>query len=99
MIRFIEKAVSHHPKLSLKVNKGEHHRIMKTGWLGSVWIVESKRSYRVETTGDVGKYLNGEIIKLHGQNAGENTKGYKYWYIDSVDDVEKIIEIYGRLHG
>lgn len=28
----IKSAVDTQPQLSLKLNKGEHHRIMKTGW-------------------------------------------------------------------
>lgn len=99
MIEFIEKAVSNNPDLSIKEIQGEYHRIMKTGWHGSLWIVKTaRRGYRVETTGDVGTNLNSEIRDLLGRdNDRETTKGYKIWFTDNIAEVEKIIGIYGRL--
>jgi len=75
----IKSAVDAQPELSLKLNKGEHHRIMKTGWHGSLWIVKTaRRGFRVETTGDIGTNLNSEIRNFLGRdNDREATKGYK----------------------
>lgn len=99
MIEFIENAVSRLPGLTVKENRGEHHRIMKTGWHGSLWIVKTERlGYRVETTGSVGAALNSEIRTLLGRdNDRETVKGYKVWYVDDTADVEKIIGIYERI--
>ena len=39
----IKSAVEAQADLKLKLNKGEHHRIMKAGWNGSLWIVKTER--------------------------------------------------------
>ena len=98
MIEIIEKAVFRYPDLTVKENKGEHHRVMKAGRHGSLWIVKTgKLGYRVETTGSVGTVLNSEIRILLGRdNDRETVKGYKVWYVDGIADVEKIIALYGR---
>jgi hypothetical protein len=95
----IKSAVDARIILSLKLNKGEHHRIMKTGWQGSLWIFKTeKRGYRVETTGSVGARLNPEIRNFLGRDYDRETvKGYKIWFVDTDDEVKKIIDIYGRI--
>lgn len=99
MIEFIVSAVSRNPDLSIKEIQGEHHRIMKTGWHGSLWIVKTAtRGYRIETTGSVATHLNSEIKTLLGRdNDKETVKGYKIWFAENDSDVEKIINIYGKL--
>ena len=38
-IEIVESAVlKYHPELSLKINKGDRHRIMKRDWKGSISI-------------------------------------------------------------
>lgn len=99
MSEIIKKAVDANSELSLKLNKGEHYRIMKTGWFGSLWIYKTEtRGYRVETTGSVGTRLNPEIKGFLGRDYDhETTKGYKIWYVDTADEVRQIIEMYGRI--
>lgn len=99
MIRFIEIAVSRNPDLSVKEIQGEHHRIMKTKWFGSLWIVKTaRRGYRLETTGDVATRLNSEIRNLLGRDFDKQTvKGYKVWFVETASDVEKIIGVYGQM--
>lgn len=95
----IKSAVDAESELSLKLNKGENHRVMKTGWHGSLWIYKTiTRGYRVETTGSVGTRLNSEIRNFLGKDPDHVTvKGYKIWYVDTADEVKRIIEIYGRI--
>ena len=95
----IKSAVEAQSELSLQLNKHDHHRIKKTGWHGSLWIFKTeKRGYRVETTGSVGESLNPEIKNFLGKDHDRTTvKGYKLWFVDTADEVKKIIEIYGRI--
>ncbi len=99
MIEFIKTAVSQNPDLSLKFIQGGHHRIMKSGWYGSLWIIKTAtRGYRVETTGSVATNLNPEISILLGRdNDIETDRGYKGWFVEKISDVEKIINSYGRI--
>jgi len=99
ILEFIESAVKKQPKLNLKPNKGGHHRIINTGWYGSLWIVKTATNgFRVETTGTVGTSLNPEIRNFLGrENERESVKGYKIWFVENPSDVEKIIGIYGKL--
>lgn len=95
----IKSAVDAQSELSLKLNKGEHHRIMKTGWHGSLWIYKTeRRGYRVETTGSVGTHLNPAIKNFLGRDYDHETvKGYKIWFVDTVGEVKKIIDLYGQI--
>jgi hypothetical protein len=99
MDEVIKSAIETHLELSLKLNKGEHHRIMKTGWTGSLWIFKTETlGYRVETTGSVGTRLNPEIKNFLKRDFDRETvKGYKIWYVDTAGEVRKIIDIYGRI--
>lgn len=94
----IKSAVDAQPELSLKLNKGENHRIMKTGWRGSLWIFKTeKRGYNITTTGSTGTSLNPEIKNFLGRDYDRETvKGYKLWFVNTADEVKKIIDIYGR---
>lgn len=95
----IKIAVDEQPALSLKLNKGEHYRIMKSGWHGSLWIFKTEtRGYRIETTGSVGTHLNPEIKTALGKDHEQVTvKGYKIWFVDTFNEVKKIIKIYGQI--
>ena len=97
--QFIESTVLSSSKLSLKINQGENYRIMKTGWNGSLWIYKTeRRGYRMETTGEVGTRLNSEIRNFLGRDYDHETvKGYKIWFVDTADEVRRIIEIYDRI--
>lgn len=99
MDKDIKSMVDAQPKLSLKLNKGEHHRIMKIGWDGSLWIFKTEtRGYRVETTGSVGTRLNPRIKNLLKKDYDHETaKGYKIWFVETIGEVKKIIEIYGQI--
>lgn len=99
MIEFIKSAVAKQSELSLKLVEGGHHRIMKTGLRGSLWVLKTKKSgYRIETNGSVGTLLNPEIkLQLGRDYDDETTKGYKIWFVDSPDEVNKIIDIYGQI--
>jgi hypothetical protein len=99
MIDLIVTAVAKQPELSLKINKGDHYRIMKSGWYGSLWIYKTeRRGFRVEPTGSVGTHLNLQIKQFLGRDYDQVTvKGYKIWFVDTPDEVRKIIEIYGRI--
>ena len=89
----IKSAVDAQSDLSFKLNKGEHYRIMKTGHHGSLWIFKTeRRGYRVETTGSVGTSLNPEIRNLLGKEYDhESVKGYKIWFVDTVDEVKNLL--------
>ena len=95
----IKSAIDAQPELSLKLNKGEHHRIIKTGWHGSLWIFKTeRRGYRVETTGSVGTRLNPQIKNfLRRDYDYETIKGYKIWFVETIGEVKKIIDIYGQI--
>jgi hypothetical protein len=95
----IKSAVDANSELSLKLNKGDHHRIMKAGWHGSLWIFKTeRRGYRVETTGSVGAHLNSQIKHLLGRDCDHVTvKGYKIWFVDTDHEVKKIIDLYGQM--
>lgn len=95
----IKSAVDAQSALSLKLNKGEHHRIMKTGWHGSLWVFKTeKRGYRVETTGSVGTRLNSEIRNFLGRDyERETVKGYKVWFVETANEVKKIIDTFERM--
>ena len=99
MIEFIKSAIDGQLELSLKLVEGGHHRIMKTGWHGSLWTVKTAtHGYRVETTGSVGTSLNSEIKNLLGRDYDRETvKDYKIWFVENNWGVEKIINIYARL--
>ncbi len=96
MIEFVRTSVSRQPTLSLKKNQTEH-RIMKSGWKGSLWIGTRYDGYRLQTTGSVATILDKEIERFQGNPVGENKKGYKFWYVDDSRIVEEIIEIFGRV--
>jgi hypothetical protein len=99
MDKHIKSAIDAQSELSLKLTEGDHHRIMKTGWHGSLWIFKTeRRGYRIETTGSVGTHLNPKIKNFLGRDYDQETvKGYKVWFVETVGKVEKIIEIYGQI--
>ena len=50
----------------------------------------TRRGYRIETTGSVSTLLNPEIRNLLGKEYDhESVKGYKIWFVDTVDKVKK----------
>jgi hypothetical protein len=99
MIEHIKSSVLRHSKLSLKVNKNEY-RVMKSDCKGSLWIGNWKgKKYngtRVQTTGEIASILDKEIELLKSSNYIGNPKGYKYWYVENAQDIEKLIDILGQ---
>ncbi len=98
-LEFIASAVLLNPDLSVKEVPGGYHRIMKSGWHGSLWINKTAtRGYRIVTTGSTGTTLNPEIKLLLGRDNDEETaEGYKVWFVENKSDVEKVISLYGQL--
>ena len=90
MIDFIKNLVSHYPNLKYKRNQGED-RVRKIGVKGSLWIKRRYEGFCLKTTSEIASILDREIERLHGDPIGEHL-GYKYWYIDDLQTVEKIFE-------
>ncbi len=91
----IQAAVARHESLTLKVNKGERHRITKRGLRGSLWITPLVGRFKLLPSGDVGPELHASVAARHGPKAGQD-QGRSYWYIDRVDDVEALIQTLGK---
>ena len=51
VINVVERAVERNKKLSLKVNVGDEHRVMRSGLRGSLWIRRRFKGFRALTTG------------------------------------------------
>ena len=94
MFEFIKGTADKHKRLSHQLNKGENHRISKTGVGGSLWITPRPRfgAYDLETTGEAAKQLNPELTRRFGKNTSEKiAKGYKIWRVENQKDVEAVI--------
>lgn len=95
----IKAIVDQLPLLSLQVNIGEKHRIMHSGIkLGSLWIEPRVRGYNVLSTGDAETLLLQFLYSHFGVEKGENSKGRKYWEIQDIDGVAKIIQRFAEPH-
>ena len=73
---------------------------MKGGCKGSLWVGKWKgKKYngtRVQTTGEIASILNEKIESLPTSNYIDDPKGYKYWYIENPQDIEKLINFFGQ---
>jgi hypothetical protein len=90
----IKAIVDQFPSLSLKVNIGERHRIMRSGIKrGSLWIAPRVRGYNVIPTGEVETLILHFLHSHFGVESGGDSKGrWKYWDIPDLDGVAKIIQ-------
>ena len=91
----IKSAVNQHPILSIKLNKGMRHRIMKIGIGGSLWVTPQTSCFWLVITGEVDSILYGVIKRRNGEYEGED-QGHKYWHISRIEEIEEIIHIFGK---
>ena len=97
--RLIEAAVRKHRTLAFHVNSGNEHCVELVGRerTGSLWIRPRFKGYRIQTTGQAQR-LDRYIEDLCGAPIGSaKPQVYKYWYIDSRSDIEKIIDRFASL--
>jgi len=93
----IKSTVEQHPKLSLKVNQDEIHRIMRDGVeSGSLWITPRSEYYRVCPTGEVESLLYNFLLVNFGTETWVN-QSKKNWKIKNYGDVAKVIRHFGEL--
>lgn len=85
--------------LHFQVNKGERHRIMRSGIKrGSLWVTPRNNWYCVETTGEVESLMHHFLHTHFGAESGEDYKGrLKWWNITDFGDVAKVIRRFGEL--
>lgn len=99
MIEIIKSVVNKNPTLSLKINKTEY-RITKSNCKGSLWIGNWKGKRfvgtRIQTTGEIASILNNDIESLESSNYVDDPKDYKYWYVENPQDIENLINIFGK---
>ena len=93
MNREIQAIVKQYPMLTLQVNKGERHRIMRNGIRrGSLWISPRINAYSITPTGEVASLMDHFLRSNFGPETGEDYKGrWKYWKISDIADVSSII--------
>jgi len=94
----IKAIVEQCPLLHLQLNKGERHRIMRTGITrGSLWIAPRIHYYSVTPSGEVETLMYHFLHSQFGAETGEDYKGrWKYWNILDIDGVAKIIHRFGE---
>lgn len=90
----IKAIVDKFPSLSLQVNVGERHRIMRSGIKrGSLWIAPRVSYFSVTPSGEAEDLLYHFLHSNFGDEAGVDYKGrWKWWNITELDDVAKIIQ-------
>ncbi len=94
----IKAIVEQCPMLHFQVNKGEIHRIMRSGIVrGSLWVTPRVNYYTVTPTGEVATRIYDFMCSHFGAETGEDHKGrWKYWNIREIGDVSKIIRHFGE---
>jgi len=94
----IKAIVEQFPLLQLQVNKGERHRIMRSGIKrGSLWIAPRAHYYSVTPSGEVEVLLDHFLRSHFGAETGQDYKGrWRYWDIPDLDGVAKIIHRFGE---
>lgn len=90
----IKAIVEQFPSLSLQVNIGERHRIMRSGIKrGSLWIAPRVCGYNVSPTGEVETLMLHFLRSQFGVETGQDSKGrWKCWDIPGLDGITKIIQ-------
>lgn len=92
----VEATVKQCPLLTLQVNLGERHRIMRRGMgRGSLWVTPYVSTYLVVVTGEAETLLYSFLCSHFGAELGES-QGKKYWKINDIGDVAKIIRRFGQ---
>ena len=92
----IKAIVEQCPLLHFKVNKGDRHRIMRSGIRrGSLWVIPGSNRYSVRVTGEVEGLMYSFLCSTFGPEDGED-QGRKYWNIGDIGDVSKIIRHFGQ---
>ena len=94
----IKAIVDQFPSLSLQVNIGERHRIMRTGIKrGSLWIAPRLHYYSVTPSGEVEALLSHFLHSHFGAETGQDYKGrWKVWNIPDLAGVTKLIQRFGE---
>lgn len=94
----IKAIVEQCPVLQCHVNKGERHRITRSGIRrGSLWVTPRTNCYCVTPTGEVEALLGNFLHTRFGAESGEDYKGrWKWWNITDLRDVSKIIQRLGE---
>jgi len=92
----IKTAVSSYSNLTLQVNDGEIHRIMRADIRrGSLWFEPRKQGYTVCLTGEV----EGLLYNFVRENFGTPYRvhqGKNYWLVSGINEVEQIIERFSQ---
>jgi hypothetical protein len=89
----IKAIVDQFPTLSLQVNIGERHRIMRSGIKrGSLWIAPRVRGYNVIPTGEAEALLYHFLRSIRVEDGGDYKQRWKYWNISELGDVARIIQ-------
>ena len=93
----VKATVEQCPKLQLRLNKGERHRIMHSGIRsGSLWITPRLNCYCVCPTGEAEPPLYDFLCSHFGTETGTD-QNRKYWNIENYGDVAKVIRRFGEL--
>jgi hypothetical protein len=94
----IKAIVEQCPVLHFQVNKGERHRIMRSGIRrGSLWVTPRTDCYCVAPTGEVEASMDNFLRTHFGPEDGADYKGrWKWWNIPNLGDVAKIIQRFGE---
>ena len=89
----IKAIVDQFPSLRLHVNKGERHRIMRSGITrGSLWIAPRVRGYNVIPTGEAEILLYHFLRSIRVEDGVDYKQRWKYWNIPELGDVARIIQ-------
>lgn len=92
-IKFIVSECSH---LQVQENVGARHRIRREDFKGSLWVTPQKSNFRVLVSGEVDPLLAGNLREHFGSETGED-QGKKYWHIQNLQSVAKIIQHFDEL--
>ena len=96
MNRDIQAIVKQYPTLTLQLNKGERHRIMRSGIRrGSLWISPRINAYCITPTGEVASLMDHFLRSGFGPETGKD-RSYNYWNISDVADVSSIVRHFGE---
>ena len=95
----IKAIVDQLPSLTLQVNVGERHRIMRSDIRrGSLWISPRRDSYSVAPTGEVEEVLSHFLQSQFGPESGQDSKGrWKIWNISDIGGVTELIRRFGAM--
>ncbi len=80
--------------LHFQVNKGERHRITRSGITrGSLWVAPRTDGYCITPAGEVETLMYDFLHTNFGNERGEDYKGrWKWWNITDCGDVARVIQ-------